>query len=264
MEQVEVRDLSVCCELTGEGYPLVLIMGLTGNVDNWHPDMVDILSRELQVLAFDNRGAGRTVTPDEGEFTIELFADDTVALIEAMAIEKTNIFGVSMGGMIAQELALKYPEKVNNLVLGCTNCGGERSVLPSQEVLQTLMDRSGGDEAIFERMLNLTFPADYLEANPDLVEIARERFMRAPCTDANAVRQFTACLGHNTYDRLPEIKASTLVMTGTDDMLVPPENSRIIAEHIPGAKLVEYEGAGHLFSVQYCEAVTRDLIEFLR
>ena len=263
MEQVEVRDLSVCCELTGEGYPLVLIMGFSANMDWWDPELVDDLSKKFRVLAFDNRGAGRTVTPDEGEFTIELLADDTVALIDALAIEKAHIVGMSMGGMIAQELALKYPEKVDKLVLGCTNCGGEQSVPPSQEVLQTMMDRSGGVESICQRTIEVMLPKEYLKANPDQMEILKERFMRAPCTDANSLRQVTAILGHNTYDRLPEIKASTLVATGTADILIPPENSRILADRIPGAKLVEYEGAGHGFGYQCREASTRDLLEFL-
>jgi len=264
MEQVEVRDLSVCCELNGDGYPLVLIMGLNANIDWWEPQMVEDLSQAFRVLTFDNRGAGRTITPDEGEFTMEHFADDTVALMDALAVEKANIFGASMGGMIAQELALKYPEKVNKLVLGCTNCGGQQGVLASQEVLLKLMDRSGGDEAIFQRAIEIMTPKDYIEANPDYVKVHTERYMKAPCTDGNFQRQFTAIIGHNTYDRLPEIKASTLVMTGTDDVLIPPENSKILAERIPGAKLIEYEGNGHGFWSQSCEAATRDILEFLR
>lgn len=167
MEQVEVRDLSVCCELTGEGYPLVLIMGFSANMDWWDPELVDDLSKEFRVLAFDNRGAGRTVTPDEGEFTMELLADDTVALMDTLGVEKAHIVGMSMGGMIAQELALKYPEKVDKLVLGCTNCGGEQSVPPSREVLQTMMDRSGGVEGICKRTIEVMLPKEYREANPD-------------------------------------------------------------------------------------------------
>jgi pimeloyl-ACP methyl ester carboxylesterase len=263
MEQVKVRDLSVCCEVVGDGYPIVLIMGLTANMNWWDPELVDALSKKYRVLMFDNRGAGRTVTPKEGEFTCELFADDTAALMEAKGIKRANILSMSMGGMIAQELALKYPEKVNRLVLGCTFCGGEHTVQASHEVVQILMDRSGGLDGLFDRALMLMFPKNFLDANPDFVKRFKERYMRAPISGANAMRQFMACVRISTYDRLPEIKAPTLIAAGTDDILIPPQNSRLLAQRIPGAKLITYKGAGHGFMTQARDAFLKDLLGFL-
>ena len=263
MEQVKVRDLDICCEVVGDGYPLVLIMGITANMDWWDPELVDELSKKYCVLRFDNRGAGRTVTPREGEFSCEQFADDTVGLMKAKGIERANILSMSMGGMIAQELALKYPERVNKLVLSCTFCGGKHTVQASDEVRQILMDQSGGREGLFDRVLKLMFPKDYLDANPDYVKGFKERFLRAPMRASNAMRQLMACVSINTYDRLPKILAPTLVACGADDILIPPQNSRILAERIPGAKLIEYPGSGHGFMSQLRETFSKDLLTFL-
>ena len=236
MEQVNVRDLKICCESVGDGYSIVLVMGLTANMDWWDPKLVDALSRKYRVLMFDNRGAGRTMTPADGEFTCEMFADDTVALMDAKGIKQANILSMSMGGLIAQELALKYPERVNALVLGCTFCGGQHMIQASEEVMQILMDRSGGLDGLFDRVLKLMFTENFLDGNPDFVKRFKERYLRAPISDANALRQFIACAKSDTYERLPEIKNPTLVATGTDDPLIPPQNSRMLAQHIPGAK----------------------------
>lgn len=263
MEFVKIGDLSICCELTGEGYPLVLIQGLTANMDWWDPGHLRTLSQRYRVLAFDNRGAGRTVTPKEGNWTTETFADDTAALMEAMEIERANLFGISMGGMIAQELALKYPEKVNKLVLGCTFCGGKHTVYASQEVIMKLTDQSGGPDAVLQRTLEVIFTQDFLAKYPLFPDLFKIVYMKAPISNHNAMRQYMAASKIDTYDRLPEINAPTLVLTGAEDILIPPENSRIIAERIPGAKLIEYESAGHAFIVQAGEAFIKDLLEFL-
>jgi pimeloyl-ACP methyl ester carboxylesterase len=263
MEFVEVGDLGICCELTGEGYPIVLIQGFTANMDWWDPGLLQTLSQQYRVLAFDNRGAGRTVTPEEGDWTTETFADDTAALMEAMGIERANIFGTSMGGMISQELALKYPEKVNKLVLGSTFCGDVHTVYASQEVLEKLIDSSGGPEEVLQRTTEMMFTQDSLKEQPEVVEGFKIAWMRAPTSKHNAMRQYMAAAKIDTYNRLPEINIPTLVVTGKEDILIPPENSRIIAERIPGAKLIEYEVYGHSFISRMPEAFINDLLEFL-
>jgi len=262
MDHVRVRDLDISYEMLGDGYPLVLMMGLTASMDWWHPELVDTFAQRYRVLLFDNRGAGRTVTPDKGDFSIEQFADDTVALMKAKGIERANVVSMSMGGMIAQELALKYPERINKLVLSCTSCGGEHSVPASHEVLQMLVDLSGGLEGLFGRVLKLMYPKDYLDANPDFARWFYGRFIQAPSTNRNAARQFMACVRHNTYSRLPKILPPTLVACGAEDILIPPQNSRMLAERIPGAQLIEYPGTGHGFMTQAREAFSRDVLAF--
>ena len=263
MEYARVGDLNMCCELRGEGHPLVLIMGLTANMDWWDPETIEELSKRYRVLVFDNRGAGRTETPEEGDFSCGQMADDTAALMDALGIEHAHVAGLSMGGMIAQELALIHPEKVDKLALCATFCGGKNTVYASQEVLQTMADTSGTVEDLIRRIMSMMFPAEWLEANESQYEGFRERYLRAPCTAQNTIRQFMATTKLDTYDRLPSITAPTLVMCGAGDVLIPPENSRTIAGRIPGAKLIEYPGAGHGFMSQSREEFEKDLVEFL-
>ncbi len=263
MEYARVGDLNICYELRGEGHPLVMIMGLTANMDWWDPETVEELSRHYRVLTFDNRGAGRTETPEEGDITCAQMADDTAGLMNALGIERAHVVGVSMGGMIAQELVLKHPEKVEKLVLCVTFCGGKNTVQASREVYAVMMDSSGTVDDLIRRTLSIMFPEEWLEANKSHFEDFRERFLRAPCTAHNTVRQFVGTSKLDTYDRLPEIKSPTLVMCGAEDILIPPENSRIIAGRIPGARIKEYPGAGHGFQSQCREEFVKDLIEFL-
>ena len=263
MEYARVGDLNMCYELRGEGHPLVLIMGLTANMDWWDPETIEELSKRYRVLVFDNRGAGRTGTPEEGEFTCGQMADDTAGLMDALGIEHAHVVGVSMGGMIAQELALNHLEKVDKLVLCVTFCGGGNTVYASQEVLQIMADTSGTVDDLIRRTLSIMFPAEWLEANESHFEDFRECYLRAPCTAQNTIRQFMGTTKLDTYDHLPEIKAPTLVMCGAEDVLIPPENAAIIAGRIPGAKLIEYEGAGHGFIWERRDDFLKDLIDFL-
>jgi len=184
MEQVAARDLKICCESVGDGYPIVLIHGANANMYWWDPELVNALSQKYRVLKFDNRGAGRTITPDEGEFLCEMFADDTVALMDAKGIKRANILSKSMGGSIAQELVLKYPERVNNLVLGCTIFGGQHMIRPSNEAMQIFMDRSGGLDGLFDRLLKLMFTKSFVDANPDFVK----NFRSAMCVHQSATQ----------------------------------------------------------------------------
>ncbi len=263
MQFIETGDLKVCYELKGSGYPIVLIMGLTAGMDWWDPGLVDALSEKYRVLMFDNRGAGRTVTPEEGDFSIEMFARDTAALMGKLGIERAHVFGFSMGGIIAQALALEYPEKVSKLVLGGTFCGGKETVMPSPQASKMLLDTSGGLEGAFSRALELMFPWEFLAANPGYAETFRKRFMSAPVNEHNARRQLVASMKLGTYSRLPEIRVPVLVVTGADDILIPPENSDILVKGIPGAKLKKYKDAGHFFMAPAREEFIDDILSFL-
>ena len=263
MQFIEAGDLKICYEIKGSGYPLVLIMGFSAGMDWWDSELIDALSGKYRVLAFDNRGAGQTVTPDEGDFSIEMFADDTALLMDKLGIDRAHVFGFSMGGIIAQALTLKHPEKVNRLILGGTFCGGKETIMPDEHAAKMLMDTSGGIEGAFGRALELMFPWEFLASNPGYADNFRKRFMAAPVTAHNARRQLVASMKLGTYPRLPEVKAPTLVVPGTDDILISPRNSRLIAERIPGAKLIEYSGAGHCFMSPAREQFISDLLEFL-
>jgi len=123
MPKVKVDDIQIYYEVRGEGFPLVMIQGLSDNLDCWDPRLVEELSRKYKLVMFDNRGAGRTDISYR-EYTMKLFADDTAGLMDALGISKAHVLGLSMGGMIAQELVLNYPEKVAKLVLCSTGSRG--------------------------------------------------------------------------------------------------------------------------------------------
>ena len=250
IKKARVGDIDICYQVMGSGHPLILIMGLTANMDWWDPQLLDQLSSRYRLLLFDNRGVGRTDAP-EGEFSIEQFANDTAGLMEAVGIDHANVLGVSMGGMIAQELVLSHPEKVDKLILCATFCGGEKAVYADREVLMKMVDRSGTPEQQVRKTVTLLFPEDWLKEHEDYFRDFFRRYSIAPVTEENAMRQFMATVKFSTYDRLPTVQKPTLIACGTEDVIIPPENSRILAERIPRARLVEFEDAGHAFINQY-------------
>lgn len=263
MQYVEVNDLKMCCRIQGSGYPLVLIMGFTANMDWWDPELIESLSSKFTVLTFDNRGAGRTITPETGDFSCSMFADDTASLMNILGINKAHIFGFSMGGIIAQDLSIMHPRQVDRLVLGSTFCGGKQTVMPAPDVLKILMDSSGGVEEMYNRTLKLIFTPEFVETNPGFIKDFRKRYMESPASARNTKRQFIASMRADTYDHLDGIRSHTLVVTGARDLFIPPRNSHILTERIPGAKLIEYPDAGHCFMSQKRVEFTKDIIDFL-
>ena len=261
-DSVTVGDIDIHYRVMGEGKPLVMIMGLTANMDTWEPALLERLAGSYRVLVFDNRGAGRNSAPP-GTFSISQFADDTAGLMDALGMGRAFVLGESMGGMIAQEVALRHPEKVEKLVLCCTFCGGEQAIFPGPEVLEVLTDRGGTPEEIVRRGLEIVFPDEWVESNPEQVEDFVRRALLYPICEENALRQGEAIFGFSTHDRLPGIDCPVLVACGTDDVLIPPENSTILADRFPDARLVEFPGGGHGFAAQFHEEFASKLSEFL-
>ena len=263
MPKAKVNDIQIDYEVHGEGFPLIMIMGLSGNIDWWDPRMIQEISKNFKLVMFDNRGAGRTDISDK-RYTIKLFADDTVGLMDALGIFRAHVFGISMGGMIAQELALNYPEKVEKLVLCSTTCGGTKSVLASQKVQRMLMANRNtvSPEEIVRMTIPLLFTEDFIKKNPDLVEIAIQQILKAPISNKAFMRQLNAIMEFGACNRLPQIRAPTLILHGKRDILVPPENGSILAEAIPNAKLVYFENSAHGL-IEETEKVIRVLLNFL-
>jgi pimeloyl-ACP methyl ester carboxylesterase len=261
---LKVNDIQMYYEVHGEGFPLMMIAGLGANVDWWDPRWIQGFSEEFKTVAFDNRGAGHTDVSDE-EYSIALFADDTAGLMDAMGISRAHVLGISMGGMIAQDLALNYPEKVQKLVLCSTSCGGAKSIPVSQEVLTVLMtDRSAlSPEEIARTMIPLLVTEDFLRNNPELAELAIQQMVKAPISNKAYMRQLKAILNFDTCARLSQIKAPTLILQGKRDILVPPENASMLDEAIPNAKLVYFENSAHGL-LEETETVLRSVLEFLR
>lgn len=263
MPKVKVNDIQVYYEVYGEGFPLLMIMGLSANLDWWDPRMVQKLSKKFKIIMFDNRGAGRTDVSDR-KYTIRLFADDTAGLMDALGISRAHIIGGSMGGMIAQELVLNYPEKVEKLVLCYTYCGGTKGVQPSGEILELLSaDRSAfSPEEIIRMSIPLLFTEDFTKKNSDLVELSIQRMLKAPISNEAFMHQLNAIMEFDTYDRLSQIRAPTLILHGKKDILVPPENGSILAEAIPNAKLVYFKNSAHGL-IEEMEKAIQILLDFL-
>jgi len=263
MPKVKVNDIQMFYEVHGEGFPLIMIMGFTGNTSWWDPRWIQTLSEKFKIIAFDNRGAGRTDISDR-EYSIKLFADDTAGLMDALGIPRANVLGISMGGMIAQELVLNYPEKVKKVVLCSTHCGGARSVQASEEVLRTLTaDRRGVSvEEVARMTIPLFFTEDFLKNIPGVEELVIEQISRNPISNEAFMRQVSAIMQFDTYDRLSQIKTPTLILHGKQDILIPPENGSILGKAIPGSRLVFFEDCAHGL-LEETEEVLRTILEFL-
>jgi pimeloyl-ACP methyl ester carboxylesterase len=263
LPKVKCNDINICYEVQGKGYPIAMIMGLSANMDWWDPNLIAQVSKKYRAVTFDNRGAGRTDAP-KIDYSIKMFADDTAKLLDSLKIEKAHILGISMGGMIAQEFALDYPQRVEKLVLCSTNCGASKSVQPGPKVLGVLMSGGAGKaEDIVKNTIPLLFTEDFMKKNPAYMKQVTDQLMKAPITPDAFTRQVKAIMAWDTYARLPRIKAPALVMHGKKDILVPPENAKIIADRIPGAKLAYFENSGHgLFSVEL-DKVLGTLFQFL-
>ena len=220
VDTVPVGDINIAYKTFGQGDPIVLIMGYSSTMDTWNPLFLNDLSSKYKVIIFDNRGMGNT-TASPGNFSIAEFANDTVGLMAALGIEKANIFGWSMGSFVAQEMAIRYPEKVNKIILYGGDCGGKEAVMPAPQVLKELSNTSGSAEERGMRLFDLLFPREWLSKQPSFYKwfpIPKETSL-----PENVERQAQAiATWPGACDRLGSIKSPTLVVTGTEDILTPP------------------------------------------
>ncbi len=233
-------------ESSGSGDAVLLIMGLGMNATGWWRT-VPVLAERLRVIAFDNRGVGRSSRP-AGPYSIAQMAGDALAVLEAAGVEAAHVYGVSMGGMIAQELALRHPERVRRLVLAATTPGGDHAIAAGPETL-AFFSRRG--EMPAEEAVWASVPYNYAartraEAGDRIAQDIAQR-LRYPIEPEPYMAQLHAALGHDAHDRLGAIAAPTLVVHGTEDRMVDPRNAAILAERIPGATLQTWERAGHLY-----------------
>lgn len=262
---LNIRDQQFYFETTGDpsAPPLLIITGITDYTlkAGWQ---IDGLASDYYIITFDNRGAGQSTTPSPG-YTIDDMADDTAAILDALQIDSTHVFGFSMGGMIALNLAIRYPERVRRLVLGCTTAGGRLAVHPEQRVIQWLAnpERSGDPRHDYFAGVWISISDGFAAENPDVLERLADIAAANPQTPIGYAGQFQAVISHDVAGRLGEIRAPTLVLHGEKDLLIPTENGRLLAQNIPGANLIVYPNAGHLFFIERAADVNRDIRHFL-
>ncbi|MGH2840474.1 MAG: alpha/beta fold hydrolase [Solirubrobacteraceae bacterium] len=250
MPRLSVAGTELHYERRGSGRPLVLIQGLGGHSVHWGEAFLAELERDFELILFDNRGAGQSGGAGE-DFTIADLARDTLALLDTLEIERAHVLGISMGGMVAQELALLAPHRIRTLTLGCTSPGGTQARAPSQEVVQELTAAvfSGDKERMlrtgYEIVVSAEFaadPANYAEFSA----VARQH----PADLQLLMSQYAAVNGHDVYARLRSIDVPTLVIHGTVDRMLDAINGELIASMVPGARLELLEGVGHLFFLE--------------
>jgi len=243
----------------GGGDPLLLIMGLGYPSDAWYRTR-PALAAKYRTIALDNRGVGRTDMPP-GPYPIPAMASDAAAVLDAAGVEKAHVFGISMGGMIAQEFAIEHPQRVRSLVLGCTAPGGPRAVRAEAAATQMLMARGTMTK---EEAAEAAVPFIYDSGTPrrlidEDIERRRPWFPSAQAYNA----QLQGILAWESYSRLSRIAAPTLVIHGESDRLVPPGNGKLIAENVRGSELVMLPHAGHIFTTDQPERAQSAILTFL-
>ncbi|MGO9512082.1 MAG: alpha/beta fold hydrolase [Steroidobacteraceae bacterium] len=261
MSFVENQDARVYWDDLGRGEPLLMINGLGTTAHLWHRSR-SVFAKSFRTIALDNRGVGRSDAP-AGVYSISLMASDAVAVLDAAGIDEAHVLGVSLGGMIAQELALQHPRRVRSLILGCTAAGellGPHAVAAEPEALLALMRRGTtpeeSNEAFVPFLYDVSTPRERID------EDMAVRLKWYP-TAQGYMGQLQGVSGWDAYERLTQITAPTLVIHGETDRLIPPANAAIIAKRIPGAKLVLIPHAGHVFWTDQPSAAHHAILEFL-
>lgn len=263
MPNATVKGSNIYYERHGAGEPLLWIGGLGANLREI-PHLIAAYARHFEFIGFEARGCGRSDDRD-GDYTIADLADDVAALLDELHVASAFVYGSSMGGMVAQELTLRHPERVRALILGCTTAGAIRGVRPTNETVQQMIRNQSlsGDDAL-EAGWRLGYSDAYIEANrATLLERARHAAeLAAP--RASYMRQVLASARHDTYDRLGEITCPVLILHGADDVMIPVGNAALLKEGIPNAELHVLDGFGHGYNLEGQDAADKLIVEFVR
>jgi pimeloyl-ACP methyl ester carboxylesterase len=262
MPRQTVDDIEIYYEVHSSGpQTLVMVRGLGSNLTAWYEQTPEF-ARHFRVVVFDNRGAGRTDKPD-APYSIRRMGDDVAGLMDALGIKRAALLGISMGGMIAQEFALAHQDRLSCLILACTNFGGSAIVSADPNIVAAVV---AGEKANAEQRKLQTqagFCDDTIANRPEIIEKHNRVRMQYLIPPFAFMRQIGAIQEFDTGARLGAIRVPTLVLTGSGDRLVPPANSRLIAERIPGAELKELPG-GHMFMIEYPSEFNSAVIEFIK
>jgi pimeloyl-ACP methyl ester carboxylesterase len=258
--KVKANGINIYYEISGSGPHLVLIEGLGVATWLWEKQVPDF-AKHFTTVVYDNRGVGQTDKP-RGPYSISMMADDLAALMEALNISKAHILGVSMGGFIAQDFALRYPEKVDRLVLVSTSAGGPDHVPMSQEALAMFFYNEGSPRNIIRKKLALAYTEKFMLSKEfeHLIDLRLEN----PQPQHAYMAQIAAGTNFNLSDKVQNIQAPCLIAAATNDLLVPIANAYNLVKKIPNSTLQIYESVGHQFFVEIPEQFNKDVIEFLK
>ena len=274
MPTTTVQNIELYYEEQGSGDPLLCIMGFATDSTGWLLQ-VPAFAERYRTIVFDNRGVGRSAKPT-GAYTIHEMADDAVALLDYLKIERANVLGLSMGGMIAQELVLRHPTRVRKLVLAATFPEPDAATEENRKVIFGQMGGSITEEGemkidfsavnplmFFQHLLPLVFNPSFIQNElPKLMQMFSGALQYGFSLEA-IMGQMQAVMGHKATDRLTTITAPTLVLTGDADRLISPANSAVLAQSIPGATLVEIPGGSHGFNIEMPERFNQAVLDFI-
>jgi pimeloyl-ACP methyl ester carboxylesterase len=258
---VHVDDVDIAYQELGQGSPVLMITGFSSTMDMWAPKLLQALAAHHRVIVFDSRGLGLSTSSDKA-YTIPLFADDAAGLLDALKIDHAAVFGWSMGSFVAQELALRQPQKVDRLILLSGHCGGSEAAPTDPKVAAALVDRSGTPEEAGMRLMGLMFPPDWLKAHPD-----PRTYFAIPheTSDPRNIGRQGEAIGSwtGTCPRLSTLTIPTLILQGTADAIVPPQNAFIMGQRIPAAWVVQIRDGGHGVMYQYPDEIDAAVLAFL-
>ncbi len=256
MPSTTVADARLHYAVQGRGAPLLLLMGLGGSGAMWGSAFLAPLARRFRLILPDNRGTG-TSARGSVPYTLARLADDAAAILDAESITSAHVLGVSMGGMVAQEFAVRHPARLRGLVLGCTTCGGHHALWPRPEVLDAV-----GQVGLLGAPALVVTP-EFLRSHPNRLAQLGLRAMAHPTPPATVREQLGAIARFDMSTRLQRIQAPTLVVTGDRDLLIPPANARILVRGIRGAQGVLVKGTGHCFFWEAPERAAGAIVAFL-
>jgi pimeloyl-ACP methyl ester carboxylesterase len=269
MPKAHANGIDIYYEIHGPqgGDPLVLIAGLGYNQWMWHK-MVPSLAEHLQVIAFDNRGVGETDKP-AGPYTAQMLAADTAGLLEALGIRSAAVMGHSMGGFVAQALALDRPDLVSRLILSATNFGGPRQIPVTQEALAVLTDVKSDPVERLKRGILISCAPGFGERRPDIVQEwlayrAAHPILPVPYQAQMAIGMALMSEEAAFEHKLKHVQAPTLILFGEHDKVVPPGNAELLARQIPSSTIVILPNAGHFFPFEVPEAAAAAIEKFLK
>jgi pimeloyl-ACP methyl ester carboxylesterase len=250
-------------ESRGDGESLVLVPGFASGAWSWRWQAED-LARDFRVLTFDPRGVARSRLKEGASVSIAEIADDISLLLDELEIEAAHVLGISFGGFVAQEFALRHPDQLKKLILASTSFGGPNHVAPQMEVLAAFSATDGlNSPERIRKYMTMGFTPNFVQDHGDIVDEFCSLRERNDVPEEVYRQQLTSAVTFKAEDRVGEIKGPTLVLTSDKDAVVPPQNSENLARAIPGAKLRTIEGGGHMAFVEQAGEFNAIVREFL-
>jgi 3-oxoadipate enol-lactonase len=263
MSIARVGDINLCYKVRGDGQPLIAITGFASTQDTLFM-LAYTFAKNYSVVTFDNRGIGSSDKP-AGPYSMSMMASDTIGLMDFLGIDRAHLLGGSMGGMVAQHIAIDHPQRVDKLILFSTSADGQWLFDLAGAAIPN-WNRSRSDFATIElrKLMDAMASRSFNQPFNKLVFTALAKLQARYGSIQGPSGQIEAMMAHNVLDQLPLIQSPTLVVTGSKDRLIPPHFSKVLASLIAGAKLVSINGGSHAVAGEMAGRFNQEVLDFLR